>query len=158
MICHTTAVRRAKKWGRGHTHWLVWGALLGGTASALDVWASANVTLRGYGTGGGVRLTTLGKGVSFGVEGAWQRPYRTTANEFSLGATLRDLRLSGSKLNAYFGGGVAFEGLLRHPRPYLEAGLHFPVAGNLNVRGGLRAYGGERSVSLGVGAEWRYSF
>lgn len=133
-------------------------ALLVGGASAADLWGSVNVTFLGYGVSGGMRLLPFGGGASLGVEGGWQRPYRTTANEFSLGATVRGLRLPGTPVNAYLGGGATFEGWLRQLRPYGEAGLQLPLPGALSLLGGVRVFGGSGGVDLGLRAEWHYRY
>ncbi|AFZ66006.1 hypothetical protein [Deinococcus peraridilitoris] len=137
---------------------LISALFLAGQAQATDMWASANLTLFGYGASGGVRLFSLAGGTTVAIEGGWHRPYRTTANEFSLGAMARNVRITDTNLNAYLGGGVAFEGLFRNPRPYVEVGLHFPVVGAFALRGGLRSYPMTNHLNAGLGAEWHYRY
>lgn len=132
--------------------------LLAGQAGAADIWASGNLTLFGFGASGGVQLLSLGSSVNLALEGGWHRPYRTTANEFSLGAMARNVQITNSSLNLYLGGGVTFEGLLRNVRPYAEAGVHFPVIGAFSLRSGLRAYPTTGHLNAGLGAEMHYRY
>ena len=122
------------------------------SASAAALWGGLELSSASRDVYAGVGLLPLPLSGTLGVQGELAESSGASRAAFSLGATLRDLHLPGTGLDAFAGAGLTFG----NAAPYLEGGLRAALLGPLGVQAKLRTFprGGELRVS--VGAEVRF--
>lgn len=123
------------------------------SAQAATAWAGVDATTRGYGlhAGGAVfRVPILG---TLGVEGAAEKGWRnTSANRYAVGATLRDINLPITRVDAFATAGAEYANRFG---VYAEGGVRGPLLGPAGWRAYVRS-GTASGFGGGVGLELRF--
>lgn len=126
---------------------------LSGSASAATAWAGVDATTRGYGlhAGGSVfRVPVLG---TLGVEAAAEKAWKgATANRYAVGATLRDINLPITRVDAFATAGAEYTGRFG---VFAEGGVRGPLLGPAGWRAYVRS-GTASGLGAGVGLEFRF--
>ncbi|GGL75922.1 hypothetical protein GCM10010840_12560 [Deinococcus aerolatus] len=123
------------------------------SASAATAWAGVDATTKGYGVhaGGSVfRVPVLG---TLGLEGAAEKAWRrTSSNRFAVGATLRDINLPITRVDAFAAAGAEYTDRFG---VYAEGGVRGPLLGPAGWRAFVRS-GTASGLGAGVGVELRF--
>lgn len=123
------------------------------SASAATAWAGVDATTRGYGlhAGGSVfRVPILG---TLGIEGAAEKAWKNTnANRYAVGATLRDINLPITRVDAFATAGGEY---VNRFGVYAEGGVRGPLLGPAGWRAYVRS-GTASGFGAGVGVELRF--
>ncbi|CAM3804485.1 hypothetical protein [Deinococcus frigens] len=123
------------------------------SASAATAWAGVDATTKGYGLHAGLsvlRVPVLG---TLGIEGAAEKAWRKeNANRFAVGATLRDINLPITRVDAFASAGAEYAGRFG---VYGEGGLRGPLLGPAGWRAYVRS-GTASGFGAGVGLELRF--
>lgn len=121
-------------------------------ASAASLWGGVEFSSLSSDIYGGVGVLPLPLIGTLGMQGELARPVGTSGTVFSLGATLRDVHVPGTGLDAFVGAGLTFA----NTAPYLEGGLRAPLLGPLGVQAKLRTFPRGGGLRVSVGAELRF--
>lgn len=123
---------------------------LGATASART-WAGADASTAGFGVHAGLSVLRVPLIGTLGIEGAaertWQESYR-----LAVGATLRDLNLPLTKVDAFATVGAEYQ---NGAHLYAEGGLRGPLLGPAGWRAFMRANTAAQ-FGAGIGLELRF--
>ncbi|MFK7603262.1 hypothetical protein ACI3L1_13735 [Deinococcus sp. SM5_A1] len=123
------------------------------SASAATAWAGVDASTKGYGLHAGLsvfRVPILG---TLGVEGAAEKAWRnTSANRYAVGATLRDINLPITRVDAFATAGAEY---VNRFGVYAEGGLRGPLLGPAGWRAFVRT-GTASGFGGGVGLELRF--
>ncbi|WP_420595802.1 hypothetical protein [Deinococcus sp.] len=132
---------------------LALGALTLAPAQAAGLWAGADVTTKDFKIHAGSALLPIPLIGTLGVEGG----VNAGLDEFRIGATLRDLNLPLTRLNAYLGGGLSYQTSSANSGAglYLQGGVRGPLFGPLGWRAGLDT-DTKSGFSAGLGLEVRF--
>jgi hypothetical protein len=132
---------------------LVAALALPASASAATAWAGVDATTKGYGLHAGAsvfRVPLLG---TLGIEGAAEKAWRSTgANRFAVGATLRDLNVPITRVDAFATAGAEYTNRFG---VYAEGGVRGPLLGPAGWRAYVRG-GTASGFGAGVGVELRF--
>ncbi|AFZ66005.1 hypothetical protein [Deinococcus peraridilitoris] len=125
----------------------LFGLLAVAPASLAGGWAAVGVSTTGVGVQAGFGLAALPFIGRLGLEAALERPFTTSAPTYSLGATLRDVNLPATGIDAFVGAGLEWSPT---PNPYVEAGLRAPLFGPLGLKATVRTAAGTGRATLGA--------
>ncbi|WP_165795327.1 hypothetical protein [Deinococcus koreensis] len=128
-------------------------SLAAATSAGAVTWVGANASTSGFGVHAGLSLLRIPVIGAVGVEGTAERGWGNGAsNRYAVGATLRDLNLPITRVDAFATIGAEYSNSFAL---YGEGGLRGPLIGSAGWRAFVRGSSAGR-FGAGVGLELRF--